>query len=192
MPRSVSGSEDPACQGREHRKGPHEWKLLWVTEDGPLHGWIGTSSLGGYTALASSGHVKPCAGPGVGTRVSTTGATEVTLRNCPISLRVHQSGCGVVKRSYPRGSSLSAPKRGEARRVVRKGRSLIHPPRIARDAGTRYGSHGWQTSVEFILAHQHLGQSRKRLGRGPRCASARRKRVLAPWTVFARGEKAKG
>jgi len=56
------GSEDPACQGREHRKGPHEWKLLWVTDVGPLHGWDGKSSLGGYTALASSGHVEPCAG----------------------------------------------------------------------------------------------------------------------------------
>jgi hypothetical protein len=38
----------------------------------------------------------------------------------PRSCRMHRSGCGVVKRSYPRGSSLSAPKRGEARRVVRK------------------------------------------------------------------------
>jgi hypothetical protein len=62
VPRSVSGSEDPACQGRDHRKGPHEWKLLWVTEDGPLHGWDGRSSLGGYASLASSGHVEPCAG----------------------------------------------------------------------------------------------------------------------------------
>jgi len=49
------GSEDPACQGREHRKGPHGWKLLWVTEVGPLHGWDGTSSLGGHKRAASAG-----------------------------------------------------------------------------------------------------------------------------------------
>lgn len=112
------GSEDPACQGREHRKGPHEWKLLWVTDDGPLHGWDGRSSLGGYTALASPGHVQACAGWEAGVLVSTTGATEVTFSPSPKSCRMHRSGCGVVKRSYPRGSSLCAPKRVEARRVA--------------------------------------------------------------------------
>lgn len=74
-----AGSEDLACQGREHRKGPHGWKSLWVADAGPLHGWDGRSSLGGQTALASLGHAEACAGTGVGTRVSTTGATEVTF-----------------------------------------------------------------------------------------------------------------
>jgi hypothetical protein len=48
------------------------------------------------------------------------GSSRGDISQSPKSCRMHRSGCGVVKRSYPRGSSLSAPKRGEARRVVRK------------------------------------------------------------------------
>jgi hypothetical protein len=57
--------------------------------------------LGGQTELASFGHVETCAGSGVGPRVSTTGATEVTFFASPRSCRMHRSGCGVVKRFMP-------------------------------------------------------------------------------------------
>ena len=49
---------------------------------------------------------------GVGSRVSTTGAAEVTSSQCPKSLRMHRSGCGVVKRFMPsRVESLRAQTR---------------------------------------------------------------------------------
>jgi len=43
-----------------------------------------------------------------------------------------------------------------SRRVAEpvKGRCERHPPRNARDAGTRHGSHGWQTLVVFILVFE--------------------------------------
>jgi hypothetical protein len=92
------GSEDPARQGREHGKGPHEWKLLWVTDDGPLHGWDGRSSLGGCTALASPGHVQACAGWEAGVSGVHDGSDRGDIFARPKSLRMHRSGCGVVKR----------------------------------------------------------------------------------------------
>lgn len=76
-----------------------------------------------------------------------------------------------------------------SRRVAEpvKGRCERHPPRNARDAGTRHGSHGWQTLVVFILVFEASSRALTRSGapahssrRARAKVSARRKRGLHP------------
>jgi len=94
--------------------------------------------------------------------------------HAPIS--IHQSAYGVVKRSYPRGSQPWGAQTSQGENQ--------HPPRNARDAGTRYGSSSKQTSVGFIstgavaLKSGNAGLSPKEAWAHPgRCGRVEKRRI---------------
>jgi len=95
-------SEDLACQGREHRKGSHRWKALWVARAVSLHGEAGKAIL--VTASVSVSLESNSDRAGAGKEVGTTGAAE-------------------VKSYRRRGKTTPAPRRKTI--IVRRG---VHAP----------------------------------------------------------------
>jgi hypothetical protein len=126
---------------------------------------------------------------GTGSAASTTGAAEVTLSQAK---KLRDAPKRVWRRETLHtleGRASSCPNTLMRGTQPGDGLRARHPPRNARDAGTRYGSHGWQTLVVFISAH---GPSKRLGGKGKSGGSQPEGSVGAPWTVPARGETVKG
>jgi hypothetical protein len=181
------------AQGREHGKGPCRWKVLWAAGGGRLHGWIARSSLGGGR-LFSPRVSGPRTGVTAGKQASTTGAPEVT------SLAgMRRSECGVVKRfilsrverrraQTRRGESCSLSKGGASDTPLETREMRVHVTAVT--VGRHWSYSSWSSKQQ--PSAYAIGCSCTLLTGGAGEGLSPKEAWVAPWTVPARGETAKG